>query len=239
MKRLVLELGGKSVQLYLPDAVADGPAKAIAGAMAVFFAHAGQGCSLQTRMLVPREHVATVVDAVSAAAGSLPAGDPHDASTAVGPVVSAASRERIERLVAEGIGAGGRVACGGRRPDRLDRGYFYEPTLVEVDDNANPLAQNEIFGPVVTVQGYRDLDEAVAITNDSQYDLSAGIYTSDLATATRLAPRIRTGTVQINAGAANAFTPMGGWKHSGVGRERGVPGIRAFQQVKHVVIGNG
>ena len=239
MKRLVLELGGKSVQLYLPDAVADGPAKAIAGAMAVFFAHAGQGCSLQTRMLVPAEHVATVVDAVSAAAGSLPAGDPHDASTAVGPVVSAASRERIERLVAEGIGAGGRVACGGRRPDRLDRGYFYEPTLVEVDDNANPLAQNEIFGPVVTVQGYRDLDEAVAITNDSQYDLSAGIYTSDLATATQLAPRIRTGTVQINAGAANAFTPMGGWKHSGVGRERGVPGIRAFQQVKHVVIGNG
>ena len=160
-------------------------------------------------------------------------------TTVVGPVVSAASRDRIERLVAEGIGAGGRVACGGRRPTDLDRGYFYEPTLVEVDDNANPLAQHEIFGPVVTVQGYRDLDEAIAITNDSDYDLSAGVYTSDLAAATEIVPRIRTGTVQVNTGAANAFTPMGGYKHSGIGRERGVPGIRAFQQVKHVVIGNG
>ena len=239
MKRLILELGGKSVQLYLADAVADGPAKAVAGAMAVFFAHAGQGCSLQTRMLVPQEQVATVVDAVSAAAANLATGDPRDPSTVVGPVVSAASRDRIERLVAEGIGAGGRVACGGHRPGDLDRGFFYRPTLVEVDDNANPLAQHEVFGPVVTVQGYRDLDEAIAITNDSEYDLSAGIYTSDLAEATELVPRIRTGTVQVNTGAANAFTPMGGYKHSGIGRERGVPGIRAFQQVKHVVIGNG
>ena len=239
MKRLILELGGKSVQLYLPDALADGPAKAVAGAMGVYFAHAGQGCSLQTRMLVPAEHVATVVDAVSAAASNLATGDPRDPTTVVGPVVSAASRDRIERLVAEGIGAGGRVACGGRRPADLDRGYFYEPTLVEVDDNANPLAQHEIFGPVVTVQGYRDLDEAIAIANDSEYDLSAGVYTSDLAAATEIVPRIRTGTVQVNTGAANAFTPMGGYKHSGIGRERGVPGIRAFQQVKHVVIGNG
>ena len=89
------------------------------------------------------------------------------------------------------------------------------------------------------MQGYRDLDEAIAIANDSEYDLSAGVYTSDLAAATEIVPRIRTGTVQVNTGAANAFTPMGGYKHSGIGRERGVPGIRAFQQVKHVVIGNG
>ncbi|HZP28086.1 MAG TPA: aldehyde dehydrogenase family protein [Acidimicrobiia bacterium] len=239
MKRLILELGGKSVQLYLPDALADGPAKAVAGALGVFLAHAGQGCSLQTRMLVPAEHVTTVVDAVSATAAGLQTGDPRDPKTVVGPVVSAASRERIERLVAEGIAAGGLVACGARRPADLDRGYFYEPTLVAVDDNANPLAQHEVFGPVVTVQGYRDLDEAIAITNDSPYDLSAGLYTSDLTTATALTPRIRTGTVQVNTGAANAFTPMGGYKHSGIGRERGVPGIRAFQQVKHVVIGNG
>ncbi len=239
MKRLILELGGKSVQLYLPDAVAEGPGKAVAGGLGVFAAHAGQGCSLQTRMLVPSEHVAGVVEAVAAAATNLPVGDTRDPSTAVGPVVSAASRERIERLVAEGVAAGGRVAAGGKRPEHLARGWYYEPTVVEVDNNANPLAQNEIFGPVITVQGYRDLDEAIAITNDSQYDLSAGVYTADLGVAENLAGRIRTGTVQINAAAANGYTPMGGYKQSGIGRERGVDGLRAFQQPKHVVVGNG
>jgi aldehyde dehydrogenase (NAD+) len=239
LKRLILELGGKSVQLYLPDAVADGPTKAVSGALAVFAAHAGQGCSLQTRMLVPRDTLTTVVDAVANVAASLPIGDPHDAGTVVGPVVSAASRDRVEAIVADGIAAGGRVVCGGRRPPHLARGYYYEPTLVEIDDNANPLAQREIFGPVLTVQGYRDVDHAIAVTNDSEYDLSAGVYTSDLATGDALASRIRSGTVQVNTGAANAFTLMGGYKHSGIGRERGVPGIRAFQQPKHVVIGNG
>lgn len=119
----------------------------------------------------------------------------------------------------------------------MDHGWYYDATVVAVDDNANPLAQTEVFGPVLTVQGYRDLDEAVAITNDTQYDLSAGVYTNDLTTGLDLVGRIRTGTVQVNTGAANAFTPMGGYKLSGVGRERGVLGIRAFQQAKHVVVG--
>jgi acyl-CoA reductase-like NAD-dependent aldehyde dehydrogenase len=239
MKRLILELGGKSVQLYLADAVADGPAKAVAGALAVFGANAGQGCSLQTRMLVPHEKKAEVLDAIGAAAQSLVVGDPFDSRTAVGPVVSSASRERIDGLIVRGLEAGGRIVAGGRRPPELGRGYFYEPTVVEVDDNANPLAQTEIFGPVITVQGYGDLHEAITITNDSRYDLSAGIYTTDLTTATELSRRIRTGTVQVNVGMPNAYTPMGGYKHSGIGRERGVLGIRAFQQAKHVVVGNG
>jgi len=237
MKRQILELGGKSVQLYLPDALEGGPAGAAMGAFSVFFAHAGQGCSLQTRMLVPQAHKATVLDAVAAAATSLAIGDTRDPATMLGPVVSAASRDRIEGLVARGVDAGGRVVVGGARPTSRDRGYYYEATVVDIDDNANPLAQTEVFGPVITVQGYADLDEAVAITNDTQYDLSAGVYTSDLTAGLDLAGRIRTGTVQVNTGAANAFTPMGGYKHSGIGRERGVPGIRAFQQVKHVVVG--
>jgi acyl-CoA reductase-like NAD-dependent aldehyde dehydrogenase len=237
MKKIILELGGKSVQLYLPDAVADGPGAAIAGALGMLGAHAGQGCSLQTRMLVPHDRKAAIIDAIAAAAAALRVGDPRDVATAVGPLISEASRDRVEALVAAGIDAGGRVVVGGRRPENLTRGWFYEPTIVDIDDNANPLAQNEVFGPVLTVQGYRDLDEALAITHDSQYDLSAGVYTHDLTAATEIAARIRTGTVQVNVGAAGSFTPMGGYKNSGIGRERGVPGIRAFQQVKHVVIG--
>ena len=239
MKRLILELGGKSVQLYLDDALEAGPAKAVGGAMAVFMAHAGQGCSLQTRMLVPHARKAAVLDALAAVGPTIAIGDPQDAATVLGPVVSAGSRDRIERLVAEGVAAGGRVVTGGKRPEHIERGFFYEPTVVDIDDNANPLAQHEIFGPVITVQGYGDLDEAVAITNDSQYDLSAGVYTADLDTASDLATRIRTGTVQVNTGLANSYTPMGGYKNSGVGRERGVLGMRAFQQAKHVVFGNG
>lgn len=239
MKRLILELGGKSVQLHLPDALADGPAGAAMGAFAVFYAHAGQGCSLQTRILVPEEQVAAVLDAVAATAASFTIGDTRDPATTLGPVVSAASRDRIEGLVARGVDAGGRIVAGGARPASRDRGYYYEATVVAIDDNANPLAQTEVFGPVVTVQGYRDLDEAVAIANDSPYDLSAGVYTLDLSVGLDLVGRIRTGTVQVNTGAANAFTPMGGYKQSGVGRERGVLGIRAFQQAKHVVVGAG
>jgi acyl-CoA reductase-like NAD-dependent aldehyde dehydrogenase len=237
LKRQILELGGKSVQLYLPDALEDGLGAAAMGAFSVFFAHAGQGCSLQTRMLVPAAQKAAVLDAVAATVGGLTIGDTRDASTTLGPVVSAASLERIEGLVASGIDAGGRVVTGGARPASRDRGFYYEATVVDIDDNANPLAQTEVFGPVLTVQGYRDLDEAVAITNDTPYDLSAGVYTRDLTVGLDLTRRIRTGTVQVNTGAANAYTPMGGYKLSGIGRERGVPGIRAFQQAKHVVVG--
>lgn len=237
LKKLILELGGKSVQLYLPDALEAGPAPAVGGAFSIFFAHAGQGCSLQTRMLVPEEQKAAVLEAVAATASGLAVGDTRDPGTVVGPVVSSASRARIEDLVAQGTASGGRVVAGGRRPEGLDRGYFYAPTVVDIDDNANPLAQTEIFGPVLTVQGYRDLDEAVAITNDSPYDLSGGVYTHDLTTGLELAGRIRTGTVHVNVGAANSFTPMGGYKQSGIGRERGVLGIRAFQQPKHLAVG--
>jgi acyl-CoA reductase-like NAD-dependent aldehyde dehydrogenase len=238
MKKLILELGGKSVQLYLPDALANGTGPASAGAFGVFFAHAGQGCSLQTRMLVPHDTKDAVLDALAATAASFTIGNTNDPATTLGPVVSEASRTRIEGLVADGLAAGGRLVAGGKRPEHLDRGWFYEPTVVDIDDNANPLAQHEIFGPVLTVQGYGDLDEAVAITNDSQYDLSGAIYTADPGAGMALAERFRTGTVQVNVGAAGSYTPMGGYKLSGVGRERGVPGIRAFQQDKHVVVGS-
>jgi acyl-CoA reductase-like NAD-dependent aldehyde dehydrogenase len=232
VKRLLLELGGKSVQLYLPDALA----RVEAGAVAVFGSLSGQGCSLQTRMLVPEHSLGEVIERVAAAAKSLAVGDPRDPSTVVGPVISATQRQRVEQLIGAGAAAGGRVVAGGGRPRHLGKGYYVEPTVVVVDDNSNPLAQEEVFGPVITVQGYRDLDHAVEIANDTQYGLSGGIYTADLRTGVELAKKLRSGTVQVNRGAANAYTPMGGIKQSGLGRERGVAGFREYQEIKHVVV---
>ena len=120
----------------------------------------------------------------------------------------------------------------------MDRGWFYEPTVLDAPDPSNPANQHEFFGPVVSVLGYRDLDDAIAIANSTEYGLSGGIYTGDLALGMDLARRFRTGTVQINAGLAAGFTPMGGMKQSGYGRERGAAGIRAFQELKHIVVGS-
>jgi acyl-CoA reductase-like NAD-dependent aldehyde dehydrogenase len=164
------------------------------------------------------------------------AGNPRNPETVVGPVNSAAQRERVERLVAEGVEAGGTLIAGGEGPPHLDVGYYVAPTVVAVEDNRNPLAQREVFGPVVTIQGYDDLDHAVEITNDSEYGLSAGVCTPDLNLGPRIAGRSRTGTVQVNRGAANAYTPMGGVKQSGIGRERGVAGFCEYQELKHVVL---
>jgi acyl-CoA reductase-like NAD-dependent aldehyde dehydrogenase len=232
VKRLVLELGGKSVQLYLPDAVD----QVVGGVCTVFGSHAGQACAAQGRVLVPAGEVERVVEQLAGAARTLPVGDPHDPKTIVGPLISAAQRQRVEDLVAEGVAAGARLVAGGGRPAHLERGYYVEPTVLAVDDNANPVAQREVFGPVVTVHGYRDVHHAIEIANDSEYGLSGGVYTADLREGIAVAQRIRTGTVQVNRGAANAYTPMGGVKQSGIGRERGVAGLREYQEIKHIVV---
>jgi aldehyde dehydrogenase (NAD+) len=232
VKRLCLELGGKSVQLYLPDALE----KVVAGVCTVFGAHAGQGCVVQGRVLVPLESLDQVVEATAAAAELLQVGDPRDPKTLVGPLITAVQRDRVGALVDEGVAAGAKLATGGGRPPGLDRGYFFEPTVLVVEDNSNPVAQREVFGPVVTIQGYRDLDHAIAIANDTEYGLSGGIYTHDLKAGLDIARRIRSGTVQVNRSAANAWTPAGGVKQSGIGRERGAAGLREFQEIKHIVL---
>ncbi len=232
VKRLCLELGGKSVQLYLPDAVD----KVVPGVCTVFSSHAGQGCVVQGRVLVPRAAYDQVLEQAGAAAAALPVGDPRDPSTLVGPLITAAQRDRVAALVDEGVAAGARLVAGGGRPPGLDTGYYYQPTILAIDDNANPVAQREVFGPVVTIQGYDDLDEAVAIANDTEYGLSGGVYTNDLREGLAVARRIRAGTVQVNRPAASAYTAAGGVKQSGVGRERGVAGLREYQEQKHVVL---
>jgi aldehyde dehydrogenase (NAD+) len=233
VKRVALELGGKSAQIYLPDALH----RVAAGAAQVVAMTAGQACVAATRMLVPQEHKDQVLEAVSAAYAGLKVGPPTDPSALLGPVISAAQRERCERFVALAEEHGGKVVCGGGRPAGLERGYYFEPTVLDLPDNANPAAQEEIFGPVLGVIGYRDVDDAVRIANDTVYGLSGQVYGADVAAAVAVARRIRSGAVNVNTSVFSAYAPGGGYKQSGLGRERGIDGIRAFQEVKHVAIG--
>lgn len=233
VKRVALELGGKSAQIYLPDAVH----RAAAGAAMVVMSTAGQACVAATRMLVPEAQREQVLEAVSAVYRSITVGPPSQPDATMGPVISAAQRDRCQRIVWSAEERGGKVVCGGGRPAHLDRGYFFEPTVLDLPDNANPAAQEEIFGPVLAVLGYRDLDHAVAIANDSSYGLSGQVYGADVAAAVGVARRLRTGAVNVNTTVFSAYAPSGGYKQSGLGRERGPDGIREFQEVKHMSIG--
>jgi acyl-CoA reductase-like NAD-dependent aldehyde dehydrogenase len=233
IKRVGLELGGKSAQIYLDDAVS----RAARGAAMVVAMTAGQACVAATRMLVPLDRKDEVLAAVSQVYAGLKVGAPTDPSAMLGPVISASQRARCEHYVAAATARGGRVAVGGGRPEGLDKGYYFQPTVLDVPGNDNPAARDEIFGPVLSVIGYRDIDDAVAIANDSQYGLSGQVYGADLAAAVAVARRLRTGAVNVNAGFFSAYAPGGGYKQSGLGRERGVPGIREFQEVKHMAIG--
>jgi aldehyde dehydrogenase (NAD+) len=233
VKRVALELGGKSAQIYLDDAVD----RAALGAMAVVAMTAGQACVAATRMLVPRDRKDEVLQAVGAAFQGITVGDPTDPATLMGPVIDAGARERCERYVALAEAHGGKVVTGGRRPDGLDRGHFFQPTVLDLPDNDNPAARDEIFGPVLAVIGYDDLDDAVRLANDSPYGLSAQVYGADVAAAVAVGRRLRAGAVNVNTSLFSAYAPAGGYKQSGLGRERGVEGIREFQEVKHLVIG--
>jgi aldehyde dehydrogenase (NAD+) len=233
VKRVALELGGKSAQIYLADALH----RVAAGAAQVIVMTAGQACVAATRMLVPMESKDDVLATVSAAYGGIKVGPPSDPSAMMGPLISSAQRARCERFVALAEENGGKVVCGGGRPAGLDRGYYFEPTVLDLADNSNPAAQEEIFGPVLSVIGYRDVDDAVRIANDSIYGLSGQVYGADVAAATAVARRIRSGAVNVNTSLFSAYAPGGGYKQSGLGRERGVEGIRAFQELKHMSIG--
>ncbi|CAN7555440.1 aldehyde dehydrogenase family protein [Phenylobacterium sp. LjRoot219] len=228
MKRLQLELGGKSAQIYLPDSI---PQAAAAAAM-VCLSHAGQGCVLGTRIFVPEAEKAQAMAAMAAAMAKATPGDPADPATTMGPVISAAQRDRCQRFVDLAVEAGAKVVCGGKRPERPAKGFFFEPTILDTPDNKNPAAQEEIFGPVVSVIGYRDIDHAVEMANDSVYGLSGYVFGKDAKQAAAVAARLRTGTVNVNGGVFSAYASSGGWGASGIGRERGVEGLRVYQQIQ-------
>ncbi len=235
MKRLQLELGGKSAQIYLPDSVA----LAASAAAQVCFAHAGQGCALGTRIFVPESEKAATLQAMAASLQNAVIGNPADKATTMGPVISAAQRDRCERYVAMAVEAGARVVAGGKRPAAPNKGFYFEPTILDTPDNKNPAAQEEIFGPVVSVIGYRDIDHVVEMANDSIYGLSGYVYGKDTNQALAVAARIRTGTVNVNGGMMGAYASSGGWGSSGIGRERGVEGLRVYQQIQVINVQGG
>jgi aldehyde dehydrogenase (NAD+) len=227
-KRVHLELGGKSAQIFLPDAVG----KAAAAAATVCTAHAGQGCVLGTRIFVPAAHKAAVVADAARILSALKVGPANDPETQVGPVISAAQVARCDHFVRLAVEHGGNVAAGGKRPAHLPHGFFFEPTVLDLPDNSNPAAQEEIFGPVVAIIGYRDIDHAVEMANDCRYGLSGYVFGEDVEEALAVARRVHSGAVHVNGALSSTFAPFGGIKASGLGHERGIEGMRMFQQLK-------
>ncbi len=231
MKRTLMELGGKSPNIVFADA---DPTKALASAMSVWTFHTGQICIAGTRLLVEESIYDDFTKKLAGAAARLKIGDPRDEGVVMGPLVSAAQRERVERYVAAGVAEGATLACGGRRPAHLSKGYYFEPTLFVGARNDMTIAQEEIFGPVITAIPFRDEDEAIALANDSPYGLYGYIWTGNTARGLRVARALRTGTVQINGSPMNADAPFGGYKLSGIGRDGGRWALNAYSELKYI-----
>jgi aldehyde dehydrogenase (NAD+) len=231
LKKLVLELGGKSASIILDDADV-ATAAAVAAGVGL---HAGQGCGRLTRFIVPRSRYDEAVEAARAAFAKIPVGDPADEATIQGPQVSEAQQQRIFGLIETAKREGARVAFGGSgRPPGLDRGFFVEPTLfVDVNPDST-IAQTEIFGPVAVMMPYNSDDEAVAIANNSSYGLSGAVTSGDLQRALGIARRVKTGHLIVNGAAPGLDTPFGGWKQSGIGVDSGLMGFEEHLAVKNM-----
>ncbi len=232
VKRVALELGGKSANVILddadlPTAVADGVGKC--------YLNSGQTCSALTRMLVPRDRLSEVDElAVKAAEGWAP-GDPFDDTTRLGPLVSALQRDRVRSYIDRGVAEGAKLLTGGSAPpDGLDRGFFVRPTVFSSVTSGMTIAQEEIFGPVLAILPYDSEDDAVEIANDTEYGLAGGVWSGDGERAKSVARRLRTGQVEVNGGAFNPMAPFGGYKHSGHGRELGPFGLEEYLEVKSI-----
>lgn len=218
VKRVVLELGGKSANIILEDVDLDQAAQ-ISALHACF--GAGQACSMLSRVLVPHALADGLVERMASIVSSQPIGDPLDPKTVVGPLIREERRAAVEGYVASGLEQGARLVTGGRRPPHLDRGYYYEPTIFTDADNRMTIAQEEIFGPVLTVIPYDSIDEAVHFANDSIFGLQANITCRTTQEGLSLAPRLRCGAVAINGAMDGIRAPRGGFKKSGIGREVG------------------
>jgi acyl-CoA reductase-like NAD-dependent aldehyde dehydrogenase len=238
LKRLVMELGGKSALIVRADAnLKMGLSQALRG----FTSHAGQGCAMNTRVLVHNSLRKTFVEQLAEMARAVKVGDPRAVDTEMGPLIRAAARERVERYVALGLQSGAKLMAGGRRPVHLTKGFYYAPTFFDNVDSRSAIAQDEIFGPVGVVIGFDSDEEAIAIANDSRFGLRGGIVSADVGRAFEMACAIRTGGVTLNGGAGTQLSdgPFGGIKRSGYGRELGEDGLHEFTQTKLIEIQAG
>jgi len=230
VKRVALELGGKSANIILDDADLE---KAVRGGVSNCYFNSGQTCSAHTRMLVPRERHDEAVLIAKEAAESFTVGDPREGKAKLGPLVSEVQRDRVRSYIKKGIEEGATLVTGGAEaPEGLDKGYFVRPTVFANVRNDMTIAREEIFGPVLTIIPYEDEDDAVRIANDTVYGLAGGVWSSDIERAKRVARRLRTGQVDINGGKFNVFAPFGGYKQSGHGREMGKYGLEEFLETK-------
>ena len=232
MKRLFLELGGKSAAIVLDDADI---AAVVPGVAASICAHGVQGCAMVSRLLVPRSRYEEAVAVAEAGMRAVPYGDPTDPSNIQGPQVSAVQRERVLGYISAGVDEGARVVVGGGRPDHLEVGYYVEPTLFADVENSMTIAQEEIFGPVMAMIPFDDDDDAVRIANDSVYGLGLAVLSASENRALSVGKRIRTGTVSINGGMwYGPAAPFGGYKQSGIGRQNGTEGFEQYTETKTI-----
>jgi aldehyde dehydrogenase (NAD+) len=230
VKRVFLELGGKSAFVILDDG------DVAMGALICSYAttsHSGQGCAITSRLVVPRARYDEAVDIARTTLGGIAYGDPTDPANMMGPLINARQREKVAGYVDRAVSDGAKAVIGGRAPDHLPRGFFYEPTLLVGVDEDSPVAQDELFGPVLVVLPHDGDDDAVRIANNSIYGLSGGVLSADRERALGVARRVRAGTMSVNGGLWYApDAPFGGYKQSGIGREMGAAGLDEFLERK-------
>jgi aldehyde dehydrogenase (NAD+) len=233
MKRVTLELGGKSPTILLDDANLD---EAIPAALDIAFMNRGQACAAGTRLLVPRKQLEAAKHGISSAMRAFRVGDPADPKIAIGPMVSQKQYDRVQAYIRKGIEEGAEVLVGGEgRPQGLEAGYFVKPTVFVNVKNDMTIAREEIFGPVLSVIAYDSEDEAISIANDSKYGLHAAVIGASVQRARRVASQLRAGRVIINGMTDDPQAPWGGFKYSGIGREYGRYGIEAFLETRAIL----
>jgi acyl-CoA reductase-like NAD-dependent aldehyde dehydrogenase len=231
--RVTLELGGKSAAIIADDMPLE---EVLPNIVPAGVGHSGQVCAALTRILVPREKHDEAAQQIAALMGGMKVGDPHEDDTALGPLAAERQRDRVESYIKVGVEEGAELVTGGERPDGLERGWYVEPTLFANVDNKMRIAQEEIFGPVITLIPYDDVEDAIAIANDSPYGLSGAVFASDRELGEKIARRVRTGQIGVNTWTMCVVQPFGGFKQSGLGREGGPEGLAPYLETK-VILG--